>query len=165
MAPSDPLVLITDGKDLLRKLGTRLLEESGYTVETAQDGIEALDRIKQGGISLVLLDIWMPGKTGLDVLEGLRDMPAPPRVIVLTSDTTSATLLQAIREQAYMYLSKPIASNALLPTVESSLSMYPSELPIEITSSLPDWVELGQTSTKHLAPWWNRRTTHSVLDA
>jgi two-component system chemotaxis response regulator CheY len=164
MAPSDPLVLIADDNPLLRKLGTRLLEKAGYTVETAQDGIETLDRIKQGGISLVLLDIWMPSKTGLDVIENLRDMPAPPRVIVLTSDTTSATLLQAIREQAYMYLSKPIESNALLSAVESSLSISP-RLPIEIISSLPDWVELGQTSTKRPAPRWTRRPTHSVLDA
>ncbi|MEE2754369.1 MAG: response regulator [Candidatus Latescibacterota bacterium] len=164
MAPSDPLVLIADDNAPLRKLGRCLLEKGGYTVETAQDGIETLDRIKQGGITLVLLDIWISDKTGLDVLDNLRGVKAPPRVIVLTSDTTSAALLWAIHGRAHTYLNKPIESNALLSAVKSSLSLSP-RLPIEIISSLPNWVELGQTSTKRPAPRWTRKLTHLVPDA
>lgn len=114
---------------------------------------------------LLLLDIWILGKPRFDVLEELRNTPAPPRVIVLTQDITSATLLQAIREQAYMYLSKPIESNALLAVIEGWATVSPTELPIDVIFSLPDWVELGQTSTKRLAPRWTRRPTNSVLDA
>jgi CheY-like chemotaxis protein len=142
MSQSDPLILIADDDPIIQELGTHLLEAAGYTVETVQDGIGALDRVRQGGVELLLLDIWMPGKTGLEVLEELRKSPAPPRVIILTSDTTSDTLLHAIREHAYMYLDKPIQREALLSAVESSFSTSPQDLPIEVISASPNWVEL-----------------------
>jgi CheY-like chemotaxis protein len=56
---------------------------------------------------LMVLDIGLPSMNGLDVLARARALPSPPLVIVMTSDDTSATLLEAVRRQAFRYLRKP----------------------------------------------------------
>jgi CheY-like chemotaxis protein/anti-sigma regulatory factor (Ser/Thr protein kinase) len=135
-------ILIADDDPIIREILFAALKGASYGVETAHDGLETLARIRQGGIALVLLDIWMPGKTGIEILSELHGLPTPPRVIVLTSDTTSNTMLQAIRENAYMVLTKPIDTKSLLVAVERSLSSSPDEPPIEVLSATPNWVEL-----------------------
>ena len=78
---------------------------------------------------------------GLDLLERLRTRKSRPRVIVMTSDEAPGTLLEAVRQQAFKYVHKPIASMELLQTVREVLKA--PELPaIEVISARPDWVEL-----------------------
>ena len=67
---------------------------------------------------LLLLDVWMPRMNGLDLLERLRTRKTRPRVVVMTSDDAPGTLLEAVRQQAFMYMHKPIEAAALLQTVQ-----------------------------------------------
>ena len=148
MAPSDPLVLIADDNAPLRKLGRCLLEKGGYTVETAQDGIETLDRIKQGGITLVLLDIWISDKTGLDVLDNLRGVKAPPRVIVLTSDTTSAPCSGRFTDEPTRTSTSPSNQTLCYPLLRVHC-LYPPDcrsksFPPSLTGS--NWVKPRQSA-------------------
>jgi anti-sigma regulatory factor (Ser/Thr protein kinase) len=84
----------------------------------------------------------MPGLDGLGVLKRLRDEPTQPRVIVMTADDTSETLLRAVRERAYQYLTKPVEPQELLKLVDAALAAKPELHPIEVVSARPDWVEL-----------------------
>ena len=62
---------------------------------------------RKQSFDLVFLDIWMPKLTGLEVLARVRAGESRPKIIIMTADGTPETLLRAIREQAYEYLSKP----------------------------------------------------------
>jgi DNA-binding response OmpR family regulator len=118
------------------------LRAAGYAVETAGDGASALRRIKEGRFDLVLLDVWMPGMDGLEMLARLRDEPSRPKVVVMTADDTSETLLRAIREHAYRYVAKPVEPGELIEVVRGVLAAKPALRPIEVVSARPDWVEL-----------------------
>ncbi len=79
---------------------------------------------------------------GLDVLAALRGMKNFPKVIVITSDDSQLTLLAAIRENAYQYISKPIDQEALIALVRQSLDKKTRVPAIEVISARPEWVEL-----------------------
>ena len=113
-----------------RHLIAHQLRRAGYAVAEASDGEKALERVGREAFELVLLDVWMPGLDGLAVLARLRDAPARPRVVVMTADDASETLLRAIREQAYRYLPKPVDPAQLIEAIKSfiPLSLAESEL-------------------------------------
>jgi len=133
-------ILIVDDDRLTRVMLSTILE-GGHHVTAAVDGAEALRLSAEARFDLVLLDIWMPGMSGFEVLEKLRAHPEPPRVIILTSDETPETLLAAVRGQASRYLTKPVEAAALLEIVAEELGA-PQRPPIEVLSARPDWVEL-----------------------
>ncbi|HJQ97535.1 MAG TPA: response regulator [Candidatus Polarisedimenticolaceae bacterium] len=153
-------VLVVDDDRVTRHLLESILKQEGYQVVTAGNGEEALARAD--GTDLILLDVWMPGMSGLDVLARLRADGIQARVIVMTSDDTPQTLLQALRGQALHFLSKPIDKDALLEMVEKTLSG--SSLPgIEVVSARPEWVELVVPCTREAAARIEGFLTH--LDA
>jgi len=80
-------VLVVDDDRVTRHLLQSVLEKAGYSVTTAGDGNEALERVRRTGAvdpDLILLDVWMPGMSGLDVFDHLRDEGLQPRVVVMT---------------------------------------------------------------------------------
>jgi CheY-like chemotaxis protein len=134
-------ILIVDDDRLTRLMLGRILEGGGYRVTAAADGAEALRLAGAARFDLVLLDIWMPGMGGLEVLERLRGLATPPRVVILTSDETPEMLLAAVRGQASRYLTKPVEAAGLLGVVAEELNV-PERPHIEVLSARPDWVEL-----------------------
>jgi anti-sigma regulatory factor (Ser/Thr protein kinase) len=90
----------------------------------------------------MLLDIWMPRMTGLQLLAQLRHEPLRPKVVVMTSDDAPETLLQAVRDQAYQYIAKPVEPKALVELIRRVLAASPALPPIEVVSARPSWVEL-----------------------
>ena len=134
-------ILIVDDDRLTRVMLSTILEGGGHAVTAAADGEEALRLAAGAHFDLVLLDIWMPGMGGLEVLDRLRALEAPPRVVILTSDETPETLLAAVRGQASRYLTKPVEAAALLDVVTEELGA-PERPHIELLSARPDWVEL-----------------------
>jgi CheY-like chemotaxis protein len=135
-------ILVVDDDRTTREMLRLQLRKAGYTVETAGDGKTALARVAGKKFDLVLLDVWMPGMDGLTVLSRLRDEPSQPRVVVMTADDTSQTLLRAIREHAYRFVNKPVEPKELLRLVSSTLESKRGVKPIEVVSARPDWVEL-----------------------
>jgi CheY-like chemotaxis protein/anti-sigma regulatory factor (Ser/Thr protein kinase) len=137
-------VLVVDDDRVTRHVLHSVLEKAGFSVTTASDGIEALEQARKVGPDtpdLILLDVWMPRMSGLDVLARLRAEGKNPRVVVMTSDDTPETLLQALRGQALHFVSKPIDPGALVAMVETALAA--GSVPgIEIVSARPNWVEL-----------------------
>lgn len=141
-APPAKRILIADDEPEVCAMLKRALEDAGYEVERAQDGAQALEKLEQGRFDLVLLDVWMPQVTGLEVLARLREWPSPPRVIVMTGDKTPVTAIAALREQAWEYISKPFTLAALRERVERALRSRSKAPPIEVVSLKADWIEL-----------------------
>jgi CheY-like chemotaxis protein/anti-sigma regulatory factor (Ser/Thr protein kinase) len=135
-------ILVVDDDRSTRHLIRLQLRNAGYTVETAKEGKEALASVRKKRFDLVLLDVWMPGMDGLEVLARLRDEPSQPKVVVMTADENSETLLRAIQEHAYRYVTKPVEPARLLELVKEVLAAGPEVRPIEVLSARPDWVEL-----------------------
>jgi len=135
-------ILVTDDDATTRQMIRGLLRKHGHTVSTASDGISALRAIQKKKFDLVLLDIWMPKMTGLGLLGRLHEEKHIPKIIVMTSDQTSDTLLTAMRGRVYQFLKKPLDADTLRLTVENALSSNPSASPIEVLSAKPHWVEL-----------------------
>jgi CheY-like chemotaxis protein len=134
-------ILIVDDDPVSRHFLTKILEGEGYSVDAAGDGAEGLERLRKKDVDLALLDVWMPRMNGLEVLGYLRNEELGAKAVIMTSDGTPETLLQAIREQAYHYLTKPVDSETLVHLVADALSAT-AVPPIEVLSAKPHWVEL-----------------------
>jgi CheY-like chemotaxis protein/anti-sigma regulatory factor (Ser/Thr protein kinase) len=137
-------ILVVDDDPVTRHLLQSILAQAGYAVSTAADGAAALQQARCGGEDapdLILLDVWMPGMSGLDVLASLRADNVQARVVVMTSDDTPDTLLRALKGRALQFVSKPIDAEALLEVVEEALAAE-AVSGIEVISARPDWVEL-----------------------
>jgi CheY-like chemotaxis protein len=135
-------ILVVDDDRTTRDLLRLQLRSLGYSVDAAGDGEAGLARLRRRKYDLVLLDVWMPGMDGLEVLARMRAAPDPPRVVVMTADDAPQTLLKAIRERAYRFVTKPIEPKDLASLVAEVLSSPEEAPPIEVISAKPDWVEL-----------------------
>lgn len=143
-------ILVADDDRTTRFAISSMLKKAGYAVTAAKDGAEALRNIERNPFDLVFLDIWMPELTGLEVLARVREGESHPKIIMMTSDATPETLLRAIREQAYEYLSKPFPPREAVEVAERALKQNASP-PIEVISSKPHWVELLIPCTREAA--------------
>jgi CheY-like chemotaxis protein len=143
-------ILVVDDDRTTRHLTRTTLAKAGYAVSVAQDGAEALTRMRGKKFDLVLLDVWMPRMDGLAVLDRMKRLKTRPRVIVMTSDDAPQTVLKAIRRHAYQYVHKPVEPAALLSIVSDALKSAPVP-PIEVVSARPDWVELVVPCTREAA--------------
>lgn len=111
-------VLPVDDSGLARRSTRRLLEQAGYEVVEAEDGLSALERFAVDKPDVVLLDLVMKGMYGLDVLEKLRQIDSAARVIVLSADvqTSSRDLVQAAGASGF--INKPAASGEIVAMIE-----------------------------------------------
>ena len=148
--PARRRVLVADDDAAIRHGISKLLEKAGFEVSEAADGIAALNAIHEKQYDLVFLDIWMPHLSGLEVLAHIRTGESRPKVIVTTSDGTSETLLRAVKEQAYDYLSKPFPPREAVEAAQRALSAD-QEPAIEVLSARPHWVELLIHCTRQAA--------------
>ena len=127
-----------------------MLKKAGYAATSVKDGAEALRRLQQGKFDLAFLDIWMPGLTGLEVLARVRAGEVHPKIIIMTSDGTPQSVLQAVKEQAYEYLSKPFMPKEAVEVAQRALEQN-AVAPIEVVSAKPHWVELIIPCTREAA--------------
>ena len=143
-------ILVADDDRTTRFAICSMLRKAGYEVTAAKNGAEALRKIHEGGFSLAFLDIWMPELTGLEVLTRVRADPNCPKIVIMTSDGTPESVLGAVREQAYEYLSKPFPPKQAVEVAVRALRQDSSG-PIEIVSAKPHWVELLIPCTRDAA--------------
>jgi DNA-binding NtrC family response regulator len=100
------VLLVDDDPAFRRAMGTELARR-GYSVETRASAEEALDPAASADVDVILLDLRLPDKDGLEVLEELRRRAVPAGIVVLTGHGTIDTAVRAIRVGAYDYLEKP----------------------------------------------------------
>ncbi|HEY6293123.1 MAG TPA: response regulator [Terriglobia bacterium] len=135
-------LLVVEDDPQVRNLVCTILAAAGLPAESAADGVEALERLRQDRFDLVLLDIGLPRLDGLSVLERLRELEHPPRAIMMTGDDAPETVLRAAQAQACRYLTKPLDAHQLVELVREVLELVPEGPPIEVVSARGNWVEL-----------------------
>jgi response regulator RpfG family c-di-GMP phosphodiesterase len=125
MAPGKPRILCVDDSPVNLRLLNGLLANLGYEVDTAADGLASLEKITQGRVDLVLLDVMMPEVNGFEVCrwlkeqEQFRDIP----VVMLTALNSTRDRIQGIEAGADDFISKPFDRNEVLARVRMLLKM------------------------------------------
>ncbi len=121
MNPSQSGLLIIDDEPGIRAGCRRVLEPAGYLVDTAETLAEGLQKILAGHFEMVLLDVMLPDGRGIDLLAGIQQQDPDIVVVIITGYATVELAVQAIRQGAYDFISKPFSADALLMTVGQGL--------------------------------------------
>jgi EAL domain-containing protein (putative c-di-GMP-specific phosphodiesterase class I) len=113
-------VLLVEDDPIVRLAYIKVLRTSGLELETAQDGMEALEKVRGGGFDAVVSDINMPRLSGIDFLRRLRELSLDVPVVLVTGGPALETAVQAVEYGAYRYLTKPVDIEALATTVRGA---------------------------------------------
>ena len=114
-------ILVVDDERSMREFLEILLRKEGYEVATAADVDGALLALDSDDYDLVISDIQMPGKSGLDLLRGIREAQADAIVVMITAFATTETAIAAMKEGAYDYLTKPFKVDEIKLVVQKAL--------------------------------------------
>jgi CheY-like chemotaxis protein len=114
-------ILVVDDEEDVRVLVCRILRDVGYAVDSAGEGGEALAKIREQRFDLMILDLMMPGIDGWGVLGGLRQIPSPPPVVVMTALADYPTFSRVVKEGAAAYVCKPFRFHELVATCQGVL--------------------------------------------
>jgi DNA-binding NtrC family response regulator len=111
-------ILVVDDEEPFRRLLKNELARKGYAVSVAVDGGEALRLMRENPFGAILLDVVMPGVDGLSLMKKLKEDPSAPPIIVLTGKATVETAVEAMKNGAYDYLTKPYKLDELVIVVD-----------------------------------------------
>ena len=114
-------ILAVDDDSVACELLREVLEQEGYQVSTATTGQVAIDLAREVPFDLAIIDIRMPDISGIEVLKALKRANAQMPVLMTTAYSSMNTAIEAIREGAYDYLSKPCKMEELTLTVDRAL--------------------------------------------
>jgi two-component system, NtrC family, nitrogen regulation response regulator NtrX len=123
-------ILIVDDEEPIRTSLRGILEDEAYTVVEAESGESALDILAKGGISAVLLDIWMEGIDGIETLQRIKSNkdknPIDPDlpVVIMSGHGTIDTAVSATKEGAYDFLEKPLSLDRVLLLLDRAINAY-----------------------------------------
>jgi len=110
-------VLVADDEESLRGIVKEILTDSGYDVDDACDGKEAMELVRKNSYDVVISDIRMPEVSGIELLEMIKKFNPKIEVIMMTSHASVETAIKAIRLGAYDYLTKPFEDLDIITTV------------------------------------------------
>ena len=114
-------ILVVDDDFGMREGCKRALQPHGFEVEVAATGEEGLRKVREGSFDLVLLDVMMPGISGIDLLEPIQEHDADLPCIIITGYATIELATQAIKQGAYDFIQKPFDRDTLLRAVHQGL--------------------------------------------
>lgn len=115
-------ILIVDDEMLVAKILTLHLEEAGYLTDWARDGEQCLAFLEKKTYSLVLLDIWMPQMSGVQVLEKVRESTSDVAVIMMSGHGSESMAVNCMKNGAMDYFSKPFEFTDVLQRVEQAIA-------------------------------------------
>jgi CheY-like chemotaxis protein len=111
-------VLVVDDEEPVRTSVVEILRAAGYKVAEAVDGQDALDILESGSVSVLLLDIRMPRRTGIEVLQALD---SPPNVILMSAYRFEGEDRRSVGHKVFSHLMKPVAPRQLLDEVRAAI--------------------------------------------
>jgi DNA-binding NtrC family response regulator len=114
-------ILVIDDERSIRNTLKDILEYEKYSVELAEDGIKAFDKIKAASFDVVLCDIKMPGMDGIEVLEKLQEVTPDTPVVMISGHGNIDTAVESIKKGAFDYIEKPLDLNRLLITIRNAM--------------------------------------------
>jgi DNA-binding NtrC family response regulator len=114
-------MLIVDDERSVRESLMHWFLPEGYRVETAAEAMEALDKMKDSSFDVVLLDIKMPGMDGIELQQRLKEIDSQMAVIIMTAYATVDTAIQALKQGAYDYITKPVDPDDLSRLIRNAV--------------------------------------------
>lgn len=115
-------ILVIDDESSIQQALKGALEDEGLEVVAVGSGEEGLARFWPGSFDLVLLDVWLPGMDGLEVLKTLKQREGQLKVIMISGHGTIETAVKATKMGAYDFIEKPISLDKLLVTINNALA-------------------------------------------
>jgi DNA-binding NtrC family response regulator len=115
-------ILVVDDDAAMRDYLREELEHEGFQVEVAGSGRAGVERVKLGGIDLVVSDVKMPDLDGLDLLREVREVSPAPYVITITAFGSIDTAIRAVKLGAFDYITKPFEIEQLVLVIDKALS-------------------------------------------
>lgn len=113
------ILLVDDDKDLSKSL-SELFDSTKFNFKFLNDGVEVTDYINRNNLDLVMLDVNLPTMSGLDVLKQIKQIDEELPVIVISGFVSTENAIEAMREGAYEYLTKPFQLDKLINTVNKA---------------------------------------------
>jgi two-component system, response regulator RegA len=115
-----PSILLVDDDEVLRERLAQAMRARGYEVRTAGNGEEALREIQKDSPEMAVLDLRMPGMSGLELLKELKEQDPATRVLMLTGYGSIATAVEAVRQGAVGYLPKPADADEIIAALHGT---------------------------------------------
>ena len=135
-------ILVIDDEPGIRETLCAVLEDEGYAAEAAADGAAGLARLVEFPFDCVLLDVWMPGLDGMDVLNRIEERPEAerPAVVMISGHATIETAVRATKMGAFDFLEKPLTIEKVVVVVKNSIEQR--RMAMELS-------RLGEPSTRY----------------
>ncbi len=121
-------ILVVDDEQIERQTLTDILRLEGYHVAAAANGEAALDYVRQNPVDLILLDLRMPGMSGLDVIKVLNRTSPEVEIIMLTAHGSMDSAIEALRSRIQDYLLKPASPTLILESVARGMGRRNAKL-------------------------------------
>jgi formate transporter len=126
MAADSNAIVVIDDEESMREGCRQTLQDQGYCAGIAGDGERGLELVERMKPRVVLVDLKMPGMSGMEVIRKVRQMDPDIRCIVITGFASIESALEAMKSGAHDYLCKPFDDTRLLQAVESGLGTHPN---------------------------------------
>ncbi len=117
-------ILIVDDDSEFRRSLKRILQKAGYHVNSASNGSQASEMLNKRVYPLILLDLHMPGKSGLELLSEVKEKSPESKVIMMTVDGAVDNYAKAMNDGAFAYLNKPIKMKKILAYTKMALKQH-----------------------------------------
>jgi len=125
---SNPAILLIDDEEIMREVISRLLSREGYTVQTAPTADDGLAKLREEAFDLVLLDLMLPGKSGLQALEEILEFDPDIIVVMISAYASVENAVQATKAGAFDFVTKPFKNEELLHLIHNGLRQRALEL-------------------------------------
>ena len=135
-------ILVVDDDTELRKVLSSILSEEGYSVETVENGKQAIRVSEKTRFDLALIDIKLPDMEGTELLHRLKEKQPHIVMIIITGFPTLENAIETVNEGADGYLLKPFDIPKLLETIRKHLNK-------ETADHISNWMEFDQDSTRN----------------
>jgi two-component system nitrogen regulation response regulator NtrX len=116
-------ILVIDDEENIRAVLSEILEDEGYEVETAADGLEGLKKAVSGDFSLVFLDVRLPGMGGLEVLKEIKKVNENLAVVIISGHGNIDMAVKALKVGAFDFLEKPLSLEKVITLAKNALAL------------------------------------------
>ena len=130
-------ILIVEDESDMRNGLQKILSRKGYSVETAEDGLKAVEKMKQTAFQLVIADLKMPGIDGIGVLQRAKDIDNTVTVIIITGYGSVKTAVASMRLGAFDYIAKPFKPDDISLAVERALKTKKDDIGAPLSEPTP----------------------------
>jgi len=136
-------ILVVDDEENIRWLFSKALEKTGYTVHTVASAQAALEKLQHHDYLLIFTDIFMEGMSGLDLLQKIKEQRPDSYVVIMTAQDTMNNTIEAMRQGAYDYISKPFDLDDIFQLIERVKKSAEALPPVVDTASVAEDFSVG----------------------